>query len=73
MLLFFKLISLSKKGSLYPQKTALPYSLHIRFSSKAVKANALNYSTQPHSAALRALALETVERVSAIRSLKAVN
>ena len=34
--------------------------------------NALNFSTRPQSVALRALALETVERVSAILSLKAV-
>ena len=36
------------------------------------KANALNFSTRPPSVALRALALETVERVSAILTLRAV-
>ena len=37
-----------------------------------IKADALNFSTRPQSVALRALALETVERVSAILTLRAV-
>lgn len=40
--------------------------------SSPSKTKALNFSTRPQSVALRALALETVERVSAILTLRAV-